>query len=121
MVRLIKIKLRRGVRVADGAILERLCGGNSTKGSNPFLSCFKSTYLAQVDFLNFKSPQFVGFCRVRIKQKILNFKILSTFSQFFQKFSVRFFQCVVSSSSTQKILCFQKILRNRNYFNIIAA
>ena len=25
----------RGVRVVDGATLERLCGGNSTGGSNP--------------------------------------------------------------------------------------
>ena len=28
----------RGVRVVDGATLERLCGGNSTGGSNPPLS-----------------------------------------------------------------------------------
>ena len=33
-----RFSIRRGVRVVDGATLERLCGGNSTGGSNPPLS-----------------------------------------------------------------------------------
>ncbi len=31
-------KKRRGVRVAEGARLESVCGGNFTAGSNPALS-----------------------------------------------------------------------------------
>ena len=38
-----RFSIRRGVRVVDGATLERLCGGNSTGGSNPPLSATKAT------------------------------------------------------------------------------
>ncbi len=37
-VRMLVGKKRRGVRVAEGARLESVCGGNSTAGSNPALS-----------------------------------------------------------------------------------
>src|SRR4051794_22969703 len=36
-----ELSIRRGDRAAEGAALEMLCGGNSTKGSNPFLSAAK--------------------------------------------------------------------------------
>jgi hypothetical protein len=40
--------MRRGVRVAEGARLESVCGGNSTAGSNPALSAsFKVIFLSK--------------------------------------------------------------------------
>ena len=50
----------RGVRVVEGADLERLCGVKLTEGSNPFLSAILSS-----------NPYFMRLCH------ILNIKILS--------------------------------------------
>lgn len=68
-----------------------LYGVICTESSNLSFSGFKPYIQRMEGFLNAKSPQIAGFCRIKIKKRIFIFTMLSNFYLFFQKFSGRCF------------------------------